>query len=141
MAPKRLNPVEQNERLQAVTTGLIDVLPPDWRKVIIAFRSVGKHIEVDVGLRVGDGPVELWNTPEEIWRLFVELRWGMHIPDRGTWYSARYELGHPDRYSIQYDRGRPDWVTPPPSQAYQDELRFFSRSQENVPDWFPAAES
>lgn len=139
MAPKKLNPVEQEERLQAATTALLDVLPPDWSKVIVDFRSVGKYTEADVGLRVGEGPMRAWNVPDELWRLFVELRWGMHIPDRGTWYSARFELEPPNRYAIRYDRGEPNWVTPPAAQAYQDELRFFPRPQENVPDWFPAA--
>jgi hypothetical protein len=134
--PKRLIPAEQEERLQAITAALLKALPPDWRKTVICFRSVGKYIEVDTGMRIGAGPMRLWEAPESIWRPFVELRWGMHVPDRGTWHSAKYVLEHPDHYTIHYDRGEPDWVTPPSAQAYRDELRFFARPRENVPDWF-----
>lgn len=131
----RLTPAEQDERLQTITRLLIEALPPDWRKAAIVLRSVGRHVEYAASIRVGDGPMELWEPPGEVWTPFVDLRWGMYLQDEGTWNSARFDLDHPDRYSIRYDRGEPRWVTPPPREEVENEQKFFPRTEENTPDW------
>jgi hypothetical protein len=59
----------------------------------------------------------------------------MYREGRGTWFNARYQLDRPSSYNLDFDRDEPRWQSPPPPQAYQDELRFFPRSEENTPEW------
>jgi hypothetical protein len=135
MSPKSLNPVEQNERLQTITEVLVEALPPGWMNASIEYRSMGRYVEYAAGIRVDGGPMQLWEPPD-VWVPFTDLRWGMYLHDKGTWNSARYDLEHPDRYSIRYNRDEPKWSVGPSAQAYEEELRFFPRAPENIPDWF-----
>ncbi|SHG51248.1 TNT domain-containing protein [Streptoalloteichus hindustanus] len=135
--PRPLNPVDQDHLLQQTTVQLVHTLPPGWEEVEIDYRAAGRYVEMPVTVHFVTGATQSWNPPPEVAQRFAELRAGMYRPGRGTWFSARFQLNHPDRYSIQYNRtDEPGWhgQTPPPA-AFVDELRFFPRDEENTPDW------
>ncbi|GGM59090.1 hypothetical protein GCM10012275_32790 [Longimycelium tulufanense] len=134
--PRTLNPTDQDHLLQQTTVQLVHTLPPGWEEVLIDYRAAGKYVEMPVLVRFVNGGSQSWTPPPEVAQRFAELRAGMHRAGRGTWFSAQYQLQHPDRYSVQYNRtDEPDWQRQPPPPAFVDELRFFPREEEYLPDW------
>ncbi|MFD0902530.1 hypothetical protein [Actinomadura sediminis] len=134
-----LNPMEQNELLQKITLLLTHSLPPGWGECQVEHRSAGSHHETVGVLRrvTGPGlPTPYDDFPDELGRLFEQLREGMYAPGLGTWFTALFKLTFPFTYEVRYDReGPPRWQTPPPAAALEDELRRFPRDPEHVPEW------
>ncbi|MCP2247883.1 TNT domain-containing protein [Lentzea aerocolonigenes] len=133
--PKPLNPTEQDALVKQIGLTLMRAAPEDWRSVIAQYRATGRYFELESELRLQDGTSRSWQPPQEVASLFARLRAGMHREGRGSWTNARYQLDHPSSYNLDFDRAEPSWQTPPPQQAYFDEMRFFPRADENVPDW------
>ncbi|WP_447008588.1 glycohydrolase toxin TNT-related protein [Saccharothrix isguenensis] len=109
--------------------------PEEWRHVTAEYRATGRYFELAAEVRTADGALRAWSPPHEVAGLFSRLRAGMYRDGRGSWSNARYQLDHPSSYNLDFDRAEPTWTTPPPPQAYLDEMRFFPRTEENVPDW------
>ncbi|TWP44909.1 DUF4237 domain-containing protein [Lentzea tibetensis] len=133
--PKPLNPTEQDALVKQIGLTLMRAAPEDWRQVVAEYRATGRYFELAAELKLADGSVHGWAPPQDVAALFARLRAGMHREGRGSWSNARYQLDHPSSYNLDFDRAEPKWQTPPPQQAYVDEMRFFPRVEENVPDW------
>lgn len=133
--PKPLNPTEQDALVKQIGLTLMRAAPEDWRSVIAQYRATGRYFELEAEMRLQDGTSHAWAPPQEVASLFARLRAGMHREGRGSWTNARYQLDHPSSYNLDFDRAEPVWQTPPPQQAYFDEMRFFPRADENVPEW------
>ncbi|MET1076200.1 MAG: hypothetical protein ABWY11_26385, partial [Umezawaea sp.] len=133
--PKPLNPTEQDALVKQIGLTLMRAAPEGWQHVIADYRATGRYFELSAEVRTADGSVQGWAPPQEVPALFARLRAGMHREGRGSWSNARYQLDHPASYNLDFDRTEPKWQTPPPPQAYVDEMRFFPRADENIPDW------
>ncbi|HEX8869930.1 MAG TPA: hypothetical protein VF821_29985, partial [Lentzea sp.] len=133
--PKPLNPTEQDALVKQIGLTLMRAAPEDWRSVIAQYRATGRYFELEAEMRLQDGSSHSWAPPQDVATLFARLRAGMHREGRGSWTNARYQLDHPSSYNLDFDRAEPSWQTPPPHQAYVDEMRFFPRSDENLPEW------
>ncbi|MEJ2854652.1 MULTISPECIES: glycohydrolase toxin TNT-related protein [unclassified Saccharothrix] len=133
--PKPLNPTEQDALVKQIGLTLMRAAPEDWRHVTAEYRATGRYFELAAEVRAADGALRAWQPPQEVAGLFARLRAGMYREGRGSWSNARYQLDHPSSYNLDFDRAEPAWQTPPPPQAYVDEVRFFPRTEENVPDW------
>nr|WP_199441853.1 TNT domain-containing protein [Umezawaea beigongshangensis] len=133
--PKPLNPTEQDALVKQIGLTLMRAAPEGWRQVSAEYRATGRYFELAAEVHAADGSVHGWAPPQDVATLFARLRAGMHREGRGSWSNARYQLDHPSSYNLDFDRAEPQWQTPPPQQAYFDEMRFFPRSEENVPDW------
>lgn len=133
--PKPLNPTEQDALVKQIGLTLMRAVPEGWRQVTAEYRATGRYFELAAEVRSVDGSVHGWAPPQDVAMLFARLRAGMHREGRGSWSNARYQLDHPSSYNLDFDRAEPQWQTPPPQQAYFDEMRFFPRTEDNVPDW------
>ncbi|MFI9814892.1 TNT domain-containing protein [Saccharothrix variisporea] len=133
--PKPLNPTEQDALVKQIGLTLMRAAPEDWRHVTAEYRATGRYFELAAEVRSADGALRAWQPPQEVAGLFARLRAGMYREGRGSWSNARYQLDHPSSYNLDFDRAEPAWQTPPPPQAYVDEVRFFPRTDENMPDW------
>ncbi|SEP91529.1 Protein of unknown function [Lentzea xinjiangensis] len=133
--PKPLNPTEQDALVKQIGLTLMRAAPEDWRSVVAQYRATGRYFELEAEMRLQDGTSHSWAPPQDVASLFARLRAGMHREGRGSWTNARYQLDHPSSYNLDFDRAEPSWQTPPPQQAYFDEMRFFPRAEENVPEW------
>ncbi|MBB5954983.1 hypothetical protein FHS29_001553 [Saccharothrix tamanrassetensis] len=133
--PKPLNPTEQDALVKQIGLTLMRAAPEDWRHVTAEYRATGRYFELAAEVRSADGTMRVWSPPQEVAGLFSRLRAGMYREGRGSWSNARYQLDHPSSYNLDFDRAEPVWQTPPPPQAYVDEMRFFPRADENVPEW------
>ncbi|QRP45281.1 glycohydrolase toxin TNT-related protein [Amycolatopsis sp. FDAARGOS 1241] len=131
----QLNATEQDTLVKQIGLALLRAAPRDWRKVTVEYRAVGRYHELTGDIRTEDGTAQDWVATHDIATLFGRLRAGMYRDGRGTWFNARYQLDHPSSYNLEYNREEPVWRLAPPPQAYQDELRMFPRTEENVPEW------
>ncbi|WP_328606317.1 glycohydrolase toxin TNT-related protein [Amycolatopsis sp. NBC_00345] len=131
----QLNATEQDTLVKQIGLALLRAAPRDWRKVTAEYRAVGRYHELTGQILTEDGTSQEWVATHDIATLFGRLRGGMYRDGRGTWFNARYQLDHPSSYNLEYNRDEPPWNLAPPPQAYQDELRMFPRTEENVPEW------
>ena len=136
LPPPRLNPEDQNDILGSLTVLLVHALPGDWSQLFLDFRAMGQYVEHPVSVLSIFGRSVAWTLPDEALPLLVELRSGMHREGQGTWFSAKFHLAHPNRYSIEYNwHDEPQWTHRPPQRRFLEELEMFARTEENTHDW------
>ncbi|AHI01431.1 glycohydrolase toxin TNT-related protein [Kutzneria albida] len=133
--PTPLNPVEQDALVKQIGLALMKAAPQDWEQVRAEYRAAGRYFELSAEVTAQDGQVRAWTAPQETATLFARLRAGMYREGRGTWFNAKYQLDRPSSYNLDFDREEPQWQSPPPPPAYTDEVRFFPRTDDNVPEW------
>jgi hypothetical protein len=133
--PTPLNPVEQDALVKQIGLALMKAAPQEWEQVRAYYRAAGRYFELSAEVTDQDGQSRAWTAPADTASLFARLRAGMYREGRGTWFNARYQLDRPSSYNLDFDRDEPQWQNPPPPMAYTDELRFFPRTDENVPEW------
>jgi hypothetical protein len=127
---------EQDQLTRQVGRALLTVAGADWQQIRAEYRSAGRHIEVDVLVRGPDGVERTVRPPQEVVDGLGRLRQGMYRPGRGTWLSALYLLDPPSSFSAEFEPDvEPRWRRVPPPIGFADELRFFPRGDEHIPDW------
>lgn len=127
---------EQDQLTRQVGRALLTVAGVDWQQVRAEYRSAGRHIEVDVVVKGPDGAERQVRPPQEVVDGLGRLRQGMYRPGRGTWLSALYVLDPPSAYSAEFEPDvEPHWRRLPPPIGFADELRFFPREDEHLPEW------
>jgi hypothetical protein len=133
-----LDPAEQNELLEEITLLLVHVLPAAWQECVVVHRAIGSHSETlgQVSKVSGPGFPSRWTPPPALGELFTRLRSGMYADGLGTWFSAKFRLTFPFSYQIEYEQQNDSkWTTPPPPEAYAEDLRLYPRMPENIPSW------
>lgn len=134
-----LDPIQQKDELDGITTDLLGALPPGWRELVIDFRGVGRNLDVAVGVTGPDGKERVWDPPAEVWRAFQRLRGGMYAENEGTWFSARYILEPPGRFTIQYNwQNQPNFDPQPAPEEFAIEQERFPRDEAYMPPWYRA---
>lgn len=130
-----LNPQQVNELFQSFTTRMIHSLPPPWDQLFIDFRAMGDYSELDAQIISVTGGAVSWQAPGAQ-EFFVDLRQDMYKRRRGTWFSLKYHLVHPSRYTVEYNwEQEPDWAHVPPPEFFGKELEKFPREEEHMPEW------
>jgi hypothetical protein len=130
---------EQGRLTRQVGRALLTVAPVGWTRIHAEYRSAGRHIEVDVFVSGPDGTPHPVRPPAEVVEGLGRLRRGMYRPGRGTWLSAVYVIEPPSSFSADFEPDlEPRWRRLPPPIGFQDELRFFPRTDDHIPDWLRA---
>lgn len=134
--PVPLSPAQQQDLVQRIGQACASAVPPGWRQLRVEYRAVGRHVEADVVTTAPDGRDYPARPHPEAVRLLSVLRGGMYLRGRGTWLSATllFTPQHPPRLDFRPDV-EPVWRRPPPQLGFQDELRFFPRSEAFIPPW------
>ncbi|HEX3647480.1 MAG TPA: TNT domain-containing protein [Pseudonocardiaceae bacterium] len=133
--PTPLSPTDQDALVKQIGLALMRTAPDDWQQINAEFRATGRYYELSADVTDSDGSNHAWTASHDIAMHFAKLRAGMYREGRGTWFNARYQIDKPSSYNLEFDRQEPTWRTPPPVAAFRDELHFFPRTEENVPDW------
>lgn len=134
-----MDQAEQDRLTRQVGRALLTIAPPSWSRIRAEYRSVGRHVEVDVYVTGPDGQTYPGRPPAELVDGLGALHQGMYVPGRGTWLSAVYELEPPSSFSAEFEPDiEPLWRRLPPPIGFQDELRFFPRADEHIPEWLRA---
>ena len=119
-----------------VGRAMVAVAGPRWQKLRAEYRSVGRHVEVDLIVTGADGVPVSVRPPVEMVEGLRTLRGGMYRSGRGTWISAVYEIEPPGDYAVEFEPDvEPPWRRVPPPIGFIDELRFFPREDGHIPDW------
>lgn len=127
---------EQDRLTRQVGRALLSVAGQDWTQVRAEFRAAGRHVEVDVFVTGQDGTPRPVPPPREVVDGLGKLRQGMYRPGRGTWLSALYLLAPPSSFSAEFEPDvEPRWRRVPPPIGFADELKFFPRGDDHIPDW------
>lgn len=127
---------EQDRLTRQVGRALLTVAGQDWTQVRAEFRAAGRHVEVDVYVTSQDGAPRPVRPPQEVVDGLGKLRQGMYRPGRGTWLSALYLLEPPSSFSAEFEPDvEPRWRRVPPPIGFADELKFFPRGDDHLPDW------
>ena len=127
---------EQEQLTRQVGRSLLTVAGDGWTQVRAEYRAAGRHVEVDVFVTGPDGQERPVRPPQEVVEGLGRLRQGMYRPGRGTWLSALYQLEPPSAFSAEFEPDvQPRWRRLPPPIGFADELRFFPRADEHLPDW------
>lgn len=134
--PTPLNQQQQQQLVWQIGHALATPLPPGWRQMRVEYRAAGRHVEVDLLVTGQDGlPRPVQPNPEAA-QLLGNLRAGMYQPGRGTWLSAILVYGSATVLSTDFlPDVEPPWRQAPPPIGFQDELRFFPRAEQNIPQW------
>jgi hypothetical protein len=131
-----MDQAEQDQLTRQVGRALLTVAGDGWTQVRAEYRSAGKHIEVDVFVSGPDGTPRPVRPPEQVVEGLGKLRQGMYRPGRGTWLSALYLLEPPSSFSAEFEPDvEPRWRRMPPPIGFADELRFYPRADEHIPEW------
>jgi hypothetical protein len=131
-----MDQAEQDQLTRQVGRALLTMAGDGWQQVRAEYRSVGKHIEVDVFVTGPDGAPQPVRPPVDVVEGLGKLRQGMYRPGRGTWLSALYLLEPPSSFSAEFEPDvEPRWRRLPPPIGFADELRFYPRADEHIPDW------
>lgn len=133
--PAPLSQQDQDALVKQIGIALIRSAPQDWQHIDANFGAVGRHFELSAQAFDAAGDELSWTPDQDAAMAFARLRAGMHGENGGTWFNARYTVDHPSSYNLEFDRSEPRWNTPPPPQAYRDELQYFPRSEDHVPEW------
>jgi hypothetical protein len=134
--PPIMAQADQDRLTRQVGRALLSVAPPGWTQVRAEYRAAGRHVEVDVFVTGPDGIAHPMRPLPEVIDGLGHLRRGMYRPGRGTWLSAVYLLEPPSGFSCEFEPDlEPRWRRLPPPIGFQDELRFFPRTDDHIPDW------
>ncbi|MER5393062.1 hypothetical protein [Saccharopolyspora sp. NPDC002686] len=133
--PGGLGPEEQKELLDEMAGVVTAAAPENWQLIAVEFLSVGRHVEMRVGVRDSNGNPVSWEPPAEVDNIFWRLRVGMYQEGIGTWYTSMFRISPPDTYEVLYNRdNEPPWN--PPAEAFAKEQELFPRDEQHMPDWF-----
>ncbi|GAB3464489.1 hypothetical protein [Actinophytocola sediminis] len=132
-----MDQAEQDRLVRQIGRALLTVAGQDWTQLRAEYRAAGRHIEVDVFVSGPDNQPRQVRPPQEVVDGLGKLRQGMYRPGRGTWLSALYQLDPPSTFNAEFEPDEePRWRRVPPPIGFADELRFFPREDEHIPDWF-----
>lgn len=111
--------------------------PTGWTYAQVHFREIGDYAECTALVRDLTGRMFRWAPPQAVTERFREFRASMQGPQT-TWCTARLDVEYTGREHLKFDRtAEPQWITPPPPEAYQEELRR-AGSADVLPDWLRA---
>jgi hypothetical protein len=140
--PTPMPPEAQGELLQEVGGHLIAVAPEGWIELRYWLAMTATFSSDRLTARLEDGETIYLDPPDPPQERLRELRAGMYEPRKGTWFSAEYAIVRPGRYSVDFDYdNEPDFgAVPllnfkPTATIYADDLKWFPRDDEHIPDW------
>ncbi len=135
-----MSPPEQDQVLREVGGALLEVAPPNWSEIRYTIGATAELTSTQLEALLDDGSVLDLDPPGPVRRKLRELRTGMYQPGKGTWFTARYVIRRPTRYSVDFDYdNEPDFGSEigfdPVPLTYVNDLKIFPRDDEHVPGW------
>ncbi|MEC3979848.1 ferredoxin [Amycolatopsis sp. H20-H5] len=137
--PAPMNAAQQHQFVWRIGQALAAATPPGWRQLRVEYRAAGRHIEADLLITGSDGLPRTAQPPAAVVALLGTLRSAMYQPGRGTWLGAILVFGPANVLSADFLPDlEPPWRRVPPPIGFADELRFFPRAEQHIPDWLRA---
>ncbi|MFB9430936.1 TNT domain-containing protein [Streptoalloteichus tenebrarius] len=128
--------------LDALRSVLTERAPDGWQRITLECRALVHEMELITRVVGADGEERFWSPPPQVSQWLRRLRLVTYHPDRGAWFTARYEIARDAEPRIEFDHdAEPDWLFPhvrgnrTPAAAYLDELWLLPRAVDATPDW------
>lgn len=132
-----MNSEQEMQALNRIGQILLEFAPEGWHRIECTVAFIGVPGELWEKAIMEDGTEQNFGTSIEIFMQFQSLRAIMYRPDKGTWFSASYQLTRPSSFAVSYNFdhekkfGRPE----PSVIDYFEDFEEFPRSPENTPAW------
>ncbi|MFF0544768.1 hypothetical protein ACFYTF_18220 [Nocardia thailandica] len=115
---------------------ILDAAEPGWARIEVKVLGSGLDYDVKYAILNADGSTGVGEFPAVAMRAIDDLRHLRYEEELGTWFSLRMHLEPPDyldaKYNVDVD---PLWDPPIDASAYQEDLRYFPRTEANIPRW------
>ena len=124
------------ELLQVIGGAVLDLVPEHWRRADLVVRMAADERDSALTIYSEDRTAVQREVPDEVLDAFAELREIVHVPGRGTWFSARCAVNAPDRIDVSYNLDHdPLWPSPLPAAVWAADLAGHPRDEVFVPYW------
>ena len=137
--PESLSADEQDALVRELGLALLDVVPSDWTEIRFVASALVDITYPKLDVVRADGVEDWAHPPEQATRLLGDLRRGMYVPGRGTWYTATVVITPPGNHDVDFDYDAeprfPFAVTP---SSFALDLEYFPRDDEAIPTWLGA---
>ena len=130
-----LGMIEQQEMLQEIGADLLGGAPEGWVRLEYEYFSVDSYSAASLTAEYSDGTSEMVSCPVSVLSKLAKLRAGMYQEGKGTWFSVKYAIEHPSRYSVDFNYDEyPKFTFSPSPEDFVDDLETFPRAEEFIPD-------
>ena len=125
----------ENERINRVLAAMRREAPPGWKRIVLTVWATAALVQTEFAVTMADGSTPDI-SPQAPEAELAGLRSEMYVPDRGTWFSARFVLSaeHEPAVLFNYDDD-PQWFPDIPSWIFARDLAAFPRTAEHIPGW------
>ncbi|RSN43871.1 hypothetical protein [Actinomadura sp. WAC 06369] len=137
----RMNPEEQQEALTEVGKLLLSTAPANWSEIRYSIHALACFAKSLIEAKLETGENIRLRPPMSMGTRMLELRTAMYRPGQGTWFSANYVITKPSDYTVDFDYDSEPNFSPdafhfePTPETYVEDLGFFPRDEEHIPDW------
>ncbi|MFD6095997.1 immunity protein YezG family protein [Nocardiopsis flavescens] len=130
-----ISPARQQEILNKVGSKILATAPSDWNKIVYKISSVVEMSSSSATVEYKNGEAGTFRTDAMIGNYLDELRAGMYIEGKGTWFSLECTITHPGRFKVHYNYNDDPELTFATSKAFTNDLEYFPRDPEHTPEW------
>ncbi|MGW9556895.1 hypothetical protein ACWGSK_20545 [Nocardiopsis sp. NPDC055551] len=131
---KQLDPAKQQELLVKIGRKMVEEAPDNWAEIFYTRASVADQSFTTYTVKHQNGDTLESSEPAEINLLFEDLKAGLYQDGKGTWFSVRYSVTRPGRFSVKYNYEDPEIPTLT-GPAFTNDLKYFPRNDEHIPAW------
>lgn len=134
--PEVLSAEEQDALLRELGIALLEAAPSDWTEIRFTAAALVDITYPKLDVVRANGMDDWAHPPEHAPRLLGDLRRGMYVPGRGTWYTATVVITPPGNHGVDFDYdGEPRFPFPVTPSSYALDLEYFPRDDEAIPPW------
>jgi hypothetical protein len=131
-----LTPELLEAALREAGSGVLAAAPDGWTELRFRLDATAELLSNKFEATLEDGSTVHLSAPDPPRKKLQELRARMYEQGKGTWFTARYVIVRPGRYSVDFDYdNEPDFGMPIDPLTYLNDLKYFPRDDEHVPDW------
>lgn len=132
----KMSPIEQQEILREIGEEILREHPRKGDRVVYERMEVAGYGSSLLLAEHEGGDSEQLDSIISLLAMCDRLRYGMYQEDKGTWFSMKYIITRPSRYTVEFNYDdRPPYQFAPDSILYAEDLKQFPRSPENIPGW------
>ncbi|WP_143219730.1 hypothetical protein [Actinomadura sp. CNU-125] len=138
---REMSPEQQQTILAEVGRSALELAPQEWDEIRYTVAATARFSKFDLAALLQNGELITLKPPMAMGTMMLELRAGMYRAGQGTWFTANYTIVRPSRYNVDFDYDNEPDFSPgafdfePVPETYVEDLEFFPRNAENIPDW------
>ncbi|TDC49680.1 hypothetical protein E1281_23045 [Actinomadura sp. KC345] len=130
---------DQAPYIEEAVRGLVRVAPEHWSQLTFTVSSTVDYSSQFLEVLLSDGSTTAAFAPITVTDAMDDLRHAMHVPGRGTWFTATLTVDRSSSHSIEFDYdSEPEFVPPPSPASFALDQEHFPRDDDHLPEWLRA---